>query len=246
MNKPPHIQVKNLTYKIANKLILNNLNFTLSSGEVIFLLGRNGAGKTTLFSLLTGLYREQQHSSIKLFGSDLKQHNYKVFNKIGVVFQQRTLDLDLSVKQNLIYFSQLHGMRKKPALMRIQETLEKFDLLELLNDKVYKLSGGQIRRIELARALLVKPKLLLLDEPTTGLDLGSRIKLMQHVRNFNKQNLATLWSTHLIEEIDQNNKVIVINNGSIVAIDYANKIMESTNTTTLKEAFIQLTGKVYL
>jgi ABC-2 type transport system ATP-binding protein len=121
-------------------------------------LGRNGAGKTTLFSLLTRFYKAPKNSEIMLFSLDINKHSHTIFKKIGIVFQQRTLDLDLSVRQNLMYFAQLHGLKKEQSISSIAKNLQTFGLLDVLNQKVRTLSGGQIRRIELVRSLLNQPE----------------------------------------------------------------------------------------
>lgn len=242
MINPSCIKVKNLIYSIGNKTILNDITFDIPNRGVTFLLGRNGAGKTTLFSLLTRFYKAPKNSEIMLFSLDINKHSHTIFKKIGIVFQQRTLDLDLSVRQNLMYFAQLHGLKKEQSISSIAKNLQTFGLLDALNQKVRTLSGGQIRRIELVRSLLNQPELLLLDEPTVGLDIESRIKLTNHVRHLAQKKLAALWSTHLIDEVNLNDYIIILEQGQIIAADYASNIIKSANTENLQQAFVKLTG----
>ena len=162
---------------------------------------------------------------------------------IGVVFQQPTLDLDLSVKENLDYHSSLHGIESTVAKKKINEEVGRINLSEQIGKKVRSLSGGQRRRVEIARALIHKPKLLLLDEPTVGLDIGSRQLILNHVKNLcKKNNLAVLWATHLIDEIDKGEKVIIIDKGKVLETGAVEKIVKKNKTKNIRDAFNKLVG----
>ena len=219
---------------------MNDVNFKISGGDFTVLLGLNGAGKTTLYSLITRLYNTAK-GEIKIYGSSLSKKPYQALKNIGVVFQQPTLDLDLSVNENLMYHSSLHGMKKKLARSRIENELDRIGLLEKKNTKVRTLSGGQRRRIEIARSLIHKPNLLLLDEPTVGLDIGSRQTILKHVKNLCKvDNLAVLWATHLIDEIDKGEKVVIIDKGKILEKGDVESIVKRNKTKNIREAFNKL------
>ncbi|MBC7801819.1 MAG: ATP-binding cassette domain-containing protein, partial [Gemmatimonadaceae bacterium] len=176
------------------------MGFTIQPGDFTVLLGQNGAGKTTLFALITRLYHAS-HGRIAVFGTPFRDNAAAALARMGVVFQQSTLDLDLTVEQNLAYHAALHGMAGAVAAPRIRDELTRVGLADRARDRVRLLSGGQKRRVELARALLHGPALLLLDEPTAGLDMESRGFLLDHVRRLcREQGLAVLWATHLIDE----------------------------------------------
>ena len=189
------------------------------------LLGPNGAGKSTLFALITGLQKLTQ-GSITFDGSSLSQSRTNIMAKMGVVFQQSTLDIDLSVKQNLSYFASLHGISTTSALCHIQDLLDELDLTTKLNTKIRNLNGGHRRRVELARCLIHKPTLLLLDEPTVGLDIESRHLILRVVQALaHSQNVSVLWATHLFEEVKHNNNLIVLSKGRVLAHDQCEALL---------------------
>ena len=153
------------------------------------------------------------------------------------------MDLDLSIKENLEYHSSLHGISSSESEKRIDSEIGRIKLDEKLKSKVRALSGGQRRRVEIARSLLHKPKLLLLDEPTVGLDIGSRQLILKHVKNLcKKNNLAVLWATHLIDEIDKGEKVIIIHQGKVIESGDVSNIVKKTKTNNIREAFNKLVG----
>ena len=191
------------------------------------LLGPNGAGKSTLFALITGLQKLTQ-GSITFDGASLSQSRINIMAKMGVVFQQSTLDIDLSVKQNLSYFASLHGISTTSALCHIQGLLDELDLTSKLNTKIRNLNGGHRRRVELARCLIHKPTLLLLDEPTVGLDIESRHLIFRVVQALaHSQNVSVLWATHLFEEVKHNNDLIVLSKGRVLAHDQCEALLAS-------------------
>ena len=236
------LQIKNVSHKFGEFKALNNVSIKIDSGDFTVLLGLNGAGKTTLYSLITRLYNNNS-GSIKIHNFDVREESSDALKNIGVVFQQPTLDLDLSVEENLHYHSSLHGLSFADAKERIEEEIRRIDLTEKLKNKVRSLSGGQRRRVEIARSLLHKPKLLLLDEPTVGLDIGSRQMILKHVKSLCKKGqLAVLWATHLIDEIDKGEKVVIINKGEIVESGDVIKIVKKTKQKNIRDAFNKLVG----
>ena len=238
----PALAVERVSHDYGKRRALDDVSFTVAPGEFAVLLGQNGAGKTTLFSLITRLY-DNRSGAIRVFGHDVRRRPSEALSRIGVVFQQRTLDLDLSIDQNLFYHAALHGMPKGKAKARGTAELARLDLAERAGDKVRQLSGGQLRRVEIARALLHEPKLLLLDEPTVGLDIGSRQSLLDHVRRLvREENLGILWATHLIDEVAGDDRVILLHEGVVLANDRAEAVVRRAGATDLKAAFTALTG----
>lgn len=236
------IEARNISFRYGNKPVLKEVGFTLTSGGFHALLGPNGAGKSTLFGLLTRLLALQQ-GDILLAGQSLKKQPADAMRQIGVVFQQNALDLDLSVRQNLMYHGALHGLSRKETRSRGDQELQRFGLLDRAGDAVRELNGGHRRRVEIARALLHRPSLLLLDEPTAGLDVASRRALNDHVRTLCEEDgLTVLWATHLIEEVRLQDRVLILHQGQLLADDKGLGICPADGTESLAETFESLTG----
>ncbi|AHI28079.1 ATP-binding cassette domain-containing protein [Marinobacter similis] len=236
------IEASNLSFRYGEKPVLREVSFRLTSGRFHALLGPNGAGKSTLFGLLTRLLALQQ-GDILLTGQSLKKQPAEAMRQIGVVFQQNALDLDLTVRQNLQYHAALHGLSRKEARIRGDRELERFNLLDRANDAVRHLNGGHRRRVEIARALLHEPSLLLLDEPTVGLDVASRKALNEHVRTLcEEEGLTALWATHLIEEVCGDDRILVLHRGQLLAEDNGHAICEAEGHQDMTETFHSLTG----
>ncbi len=235
------LSVADLSFSYSGKKALDNVNFTIKTGEFTVLLGPNGAGKSTLFSLITRLH-DTHAGKIELCGYDIKKETGHALSKLGVVFQQTTLDLDLTVMQNLFYHAALHGIGRKQAKLRIQQELERLNMYERRFEKIRQLNGGHRRRVEIARALLHKPAVLLLDEPTVGLDVPSRQDIVEHVHQLVKEaQLAVLWASHLIDEIYSDDNLIVLHQGQFKATGSVADVLQQTNTTTINDAFFALT-----
>jgi len=221
---------------------LNEVSFSLSEGEYASLLGPNGAGKTTLFQILTGLFVSEKGNAL-INNFNMRNQAINALAHIGVVFQQITLDMDLTVMENLKFHSNLHGINDKEFNKRVIVELEQVNLSDKINDKVRALSGGQKRRVELARSLLHKPKLLLLDEPTVGLDPQSRRNLLDYVIKLKEERkMAVLWATHLVDEAEKADTVIILDKGKIIKKDTPENITKEYNKDTLHDAFISLTS----
>lgn len=236
------IEASNLSFRYGDRPVLREVSFALTSGRFHALLGPNGAGKSTLFGLLTSLLALQQ-GELRLAGQSLKHQPAEAMRQIGVVFQQNALDLDLTVRQNLQYHAALHGLSRKEARARGDRELERFNLLERANDAVRQLNGGHRRRVEIARALLHEPSLLLLDEPTVGLDVASRKALNEHVRTLCEEDgLTVLWATHLIEEVREEDRVLILHQGQLLADGNGQAICDAEGTRDLAETFHALTG----
>lgn len=235
------LAINDLSFSYGGKKALDQVSFEVRKGECTLLLGPNGAGKSTLFALITRLY-DTRSGFIGLCGFDVKKQTSKALAHLGVVFQQSTLDMDLTVLQNLTYHTALHGMGRKLANQRIQEELERLGMYERRKEKIRQLNGGHRRRVEIARALLHKPTLLLLDEPTVGLDVPSRQDIVEHVHRLVKTDqIAVLWATHLIDEIDSEDSLVILHKGQIKAKGLVDDVLQQTGVLSIKDAFYKLT-----
>jgi ABC-2 type transport system ATP-binding protein len=234
---PAALSVERVSHAFGTRKVLDEVGFTIGAGEFTILLGPNGAGKTTLFALLTRLYHGGS-GRITVLGFDLRRDPSAALARIGVVFQQPTLDLDLTVEQNLYYHAALYGIARRVAAPRIAAELDRVGMSDRRHDRARELSGGQRRRVELARALIHEPSLLLLDEPTVGLDIESRQMLLDHVRLLcAERRLAVLWATHLIDEASAESKVIVLHRGKVRAEGSIGAILGATGRDSLRAAF---------
>jgi ABC-2 type transport system ATP-binding protein len=234
------LEVSAVGFAYGARQALQGVGFSVAPGSFAALLGPNGAGKSTLIALLTRLYDLQQ-GDIQVMGCSLRRQPRQALRQLGVVFQQSTLDLDLSVEQNLRYHAALHGMAKPLASARIDEELARQQLSERRHDKVRDLNGGHRRRVEIARALLHKPRLLLLDEASVGLDPASRLALNRHVRQLCRDDgLAVLWTTHLLDEVQASDELLILNRGCLVAQGLASQI--GADDASLAATFARLTA----
>ena len=229
--------VEQVNYSYKEVKALNAVSLKVSAGSFVALLGANGAGKTTLFSIISGLYRAHS-GSVAIMGHKLESETLKALATIGVVFQKSTLDMDLTVLQNLRYASDLQGMSRKLSKQMIERSVELHNLESYTSRKISALSGGQKRRVELARALLHSPSLLLLDEPTVGLDLNSRQDFVSHVKTLCRtHNTGVLWATHLMEEIDHDDEIYLLNGGNIIAEGKTSDLLSQYKQTDVAALF---------
>jgi len=235
--------VAGLSHAFGERQALCDVSFEVNRGDRTMLLGLNGAGKTTLFSLITRLYNHRS-GSIRIFGWEIKKKPSEALARLGVVFQLPTLDPDLTVAQNLFYHAALHGLPRREAAVRIKREIERVGLTDRMHEKARTLSGGQRRRVEIARALIHQPRMLLLDEATVGLDIASRQFLLDHVRMLcREEGLAVLWATHLIDEVDSAARVIVLHRGRVLAQGQVPEVIRQANAASIREAFDKLTGE---
>src|SRR5947199_1811887 len=240
--EPPAVAIEGVSHSYGTRQALDDVTFSITPSTFAVLLGLNGAGKSTLFSLITGLYAIQR-GRIRIFGRDVGHASSEALRMVGVVFQPRTLDLDLSVLQNLSYHAALHGIGKHDGRARAEEALARIVLADRARDTVRNLSGGQMRRVEIARALLHRPRLLILDEATVGLDMKSRAEILEHVRMLVRQEgVAVIWATHLVDEVAEDDDLIVLHRGRILAQGTAAEIVKQNRAAGIAEAFTRVTG----
>lgn len=209
------LQATDLHKAYNGKPALKGVSVSLQAGEMLALLGPNGAGKSTLLQLLTGLFTPDQ-GRIEVLGHDMRAQPARALAGLGVVFQQSALDMDLSVMANLLFHTDLHGMPRALARERIATQLTAMGLQDQARATVRKLSGGTRRKVELVRALLHAPRVLLMDEATVGLDPASRQQLLDSVRSLcREQGLAVLWATHLVEEVKTADRLLLLHQGTV-------------------------------
>ncbi|MGB0659636.1 MAG: ABC transporter ATP-binding protein [Mangrovicoccus sp.] len=233
------LAITDLGFAFGAKRALDGVSFAVPKGQFCALLGPNGAGKSTLFNLLTRLYTSAE-GRIEIGSYDLATEPREALARMGVVFQQTTLDLDLTVAQNLGYFAALHGLSGAEARSRSQEVMSLLAITDRAQAKTRDLNGGHRRRLEIARALLHRPQLLLLDEPTVGLDAASRASITEHVHRLTQETgLTVLWATHLTDEIADTDQVVILHQGKILRQGSAQDI---TQGAALRDVFLQLTA----
>jgi ABC-2 type transport system ATP-binding protein len=221
---------------------VDGVSLQAAAGEFVALLGPNGAGKTTLFQLLSGLFVPDS-GRIEIMGHDMRRDPVPALAKLGIVFQQPTLDLELTVTGNLLFHAGLHGIPHAVAKARIENELARLGLADRAHDKAAQLSGGNRRRVELARALLHQPRVLLMDEPTVGLDPGSRSELLKLILSLRTERaVAVLWATHLCDEVPNADRVIVLHRGKVLADTTPAGLLAKAGATTIEQAFLAMTG----
>ena len=238
-----YIKIKELVKNYGSFRALDKISLDLNAGEYVSLLGPNGAGKTTLFQILTGLFVADE-GDVEINQYNIKSDAVRALAQIGVVFQQLTLDMDISIIENLHFHANLHGISKKEFSKISEIELKQVNLWDRKDAKVRSLSGGQKRKVELARSLLHRPKLLLLDEPTVGLDPQSRRDLLDYVIKIKKErNMIVLWATHLVDEAEKSDKVIILDKGKIINSGSPQEIKLSAERQNLHDAFVKLTSQ---
>lgn len=233
------LSVDNLSYAYGAKQALQNISFHVPKGRFCALLGPNGAGKSTLFALLTKLFVAPQ-GRIEIAGHNLARSTRNALKSLGVVFQQPTLDLDLTVQRNLSYFAALHGLTGKSARENIDAALDRLDMGERAGEIVRNLNGGHRRRLEIARSLIHRPQVLLLDEPTVGLDAATRRAITDYIHSLAAEEGTTvLWATHLADEIEDDDQLLILHRGNLLEDGTAGDLR---GTQSLSDYFLERTG----
>ena len=212
------LEVENLSHTYQTRRALDNVSFGVSCGEIFGLLGPNGSGKTTLFRILSTLIPVTS-GAVRILGYDLTAEVKAIRKLLGVVFQHPGLDGKLTVTENLRHHGHLYGLSGKILHHRILELLERLGVSDRATDRVEVLSGGLQRRVEIAKAILHSPRVLLLDEPTTGLDVVVRRQLSDYLRMLaDTEDILVLLTTHLLDDAEACNRVGILDNGSLVAL----------------------------
>lgn len=242
MSESPVLQLDAVAKSYGQRKALDGVSFDIQPGEFVGLLGPNGAGKSTLFQIISGLFMPDE-GRVDLFGLDYHRHSADILSRLGVVFQARSVDLDMSIAANLKFHGGLFGLSGAKLKDRMDDLATLFEFTDKLKRPVRNLSGGEQRRVEIARALLNNPDLLLMDEPSAGLDTISRRKLVQHMRDLAKdRNTAILWATHLVDELDDADRIVVLMKGQVLIAGTPDELMAETGTESLTDAYVKLTG----
>jgi ABC-2 type transport system ATP-binding protein len=235
------LKVHGLTQRYGSRVALDALCLSIARGDFVVLLGPNGAGKSTLFQVLTGLFAADE-GDVEVAGLSMRTDARRALSHIGVVFQQQSLDLDLSIARNLQFHADLQGLPPDESRERIAFEAARFGLVADLQRSVRELSGGNRRKVELVRALLARPDLLLMDEATVGLDPRSRRDLIDGLRDEVRQRGVTvLWATHLVSEAEHADRVLVLHRGRLLADGSPAEVTSSLGGDTLEAAFLNAT-----
>ena len=214
----PALLLENVAFRYGNRVALSEVSLRVEVGQVFGLLGPNGSGKSTLFKLISTILPPQA-GQMSVFGLDVATQAHEVRRAIGVVFQSPALDKQLTVAENLRYHARLYGLDREKTEVEMMALLGRFGLAERKNEFVQTLSGGMRRKVELAKALLAKPKVLILDEPSTGLDVSARIDLWRLIGELREHQpgLTVLLTTHLMDEADRCDRLAVLDGGRVLA-----------------------------
>ncbi|HEX2970952.1 MAG TPA: ABC transporter ATP-binding protein [Tepidisphaeraceae bacterium] len=246
------IQFESLSHAYGQRLALADVSLAINAGEIFGFLGPNGSGKTTLFRILSTLIPAPP-GKVSVLGMDLAVSCDEVRRHIGVVFQSPSLDRELTAEENLRHHGHLYGLRGQELAHRMDEMLERFDLSDRRHEYVKTFSGGMRRRVELAKGLLTRPQILLMDEPSTGLDPTARIDMWRSLAETRtKDGLTILVTTHLMDEAERCDRLAIMHRGQVVATGTPNQLKEqiggdviiltSRDLPALKEALTQKLG----
>ena len=235
------IEIKNLYKQFGDIQAVNNLSFKVKKGELFAFLGVNGAGKSTTINIICGQLKKDK-GEILITGKSLDENPTFFKNILGVVFQTSVLDKDLTVYDNLQSRASLYGIIGKDFQNRLNKLSEILSFKDLLKRPLGKLSGGQKRRIDIARALIHNPKILILDEPTTGLDPQTRTLLWDVINNLRKEEGLTVFlTTHYMEEAESlSDRVGIMDKGKLIAVGTVKELMQKAGTNNFEEAFVKI------
>ncbi|MCX8128729.1 MAG: ABC transporter ATP-binding protein [Clostridia bacterium] len=211
------LEVNNLVKRYNDFLAVDNINLSIKEGEIFGLLGPNGAGKTTTISTITGLTR-MDGGELRILGKNMKSHEMEIKRDIGIVPQDIAVFDDLTANENLDYFGRLYGLRGKVLKERIEQSLEFTGLLDKRREYPKKFSGGMKRRLNIACAIVHQPKLIIMDEPTVGIDPQSRNHILQSIRELNKMGSTIIYTSHYMEEVEEIcSYIVIMDHGRVIA-----------------------------
>jgi len=226
------IQISHVEHRYGERCALVDLSLAIEPGEIFVFLGPNGGGKTTLFRLLSTLI-PLQSGDVQILGHDLRREVPAIRQAIGVVFQAPSLDKKLTVGENLRHQGHLYGLSGAELRARSLEMLTRLGMAERTTELAERLSGGQRRRVELATGLLHRPRLLLLDEPSTGLDPGARSDLWAYLNLLRQDGVTIVLTTHLLEEAEKADRIAILHTGQLVALDTPDALKATVGGDTL-------------
>nr|WP_300385908.1 ABC transporter ATP-binding protein [Clostridium sp.] len=242
------VEIKGLTKNYKDFKAIDIEKLEVKEGEIFGFLGPNGAGKTTTISILSGLYSKYD-GDVKIFGKDIKDDPIFIKKNMGVVPQDLALIDDLTAEENVTFFGELYGLRGQKLKDSVKETLEFVGLWDRKKDFPVKFSGGMKRRLNIACAIVHKPKLIILDEPTVGIDPQSRNNILETIKSLNEQGSTIIYTSHYMEEVEAIcTDVCIVDKGKIIARGNTEELKdlvshEDGTRASLEEVFLKLTGK---
>ena len=233
------LSLNKINKQIKDKIILKDISLTLEEGKILGLLGPNGAGKTSMMKIISGLSRANS-GKLEILGIEVDKERAKIKSQLGFVMQDNNMEREFSVKEALLYYARLY---------KVKNIISQFEMNTWQDRKIEKLSGGMARKAMIARALLVKPKILLLDEPSVGLDPDVRYDIWQEIKKLKNMGISVIITTHYMEEAEYLcDKIAILKQGELLAIDEVEKIKQimqkdENEDITLEKAFLRFIGK---
>lgn len=232
------VNIHNLTKKFGHLTAVNNLTLTINKGEIFGLLGPNGAGKTTLIHCLMGIYKIQS-GSISILGKEIPKKRIEVRKRIGFMPQDVAIYLDLTPLQNMLFYGRIYGMKDNEIKAKVDDLFTLLDLTEKKDSLCRTLSGGQQRRVSLGISMLSDPELLIMDEPTVGVDPVLRQEFWEHFNELKDQGKTIIISTHITDEAVRTDRVALMMKGNLLALGNPKDLMEENNVETLEDLFLR-------
>lgn len=236
------VEIKNVIKRYGDKLAVDNMNMNIQKGEILGLLGPNGAGKTTLINSIIGI-TEIQSGEIKIFGKDMKKHSMEIKKKLGVVPQNLAIISEFTALENVTYFARLYGLKGKEAKSAVREAMEFTNLWERRNDLPKKYSGGMQRRLNIACSIVHNPELIIMDEPTVGIDPQSRNHILESIRSLNEKGTTIIYTSHYMEEVEELcSRVVIMDNGRLLAEGTKQELSEYVSEDQIVEMTLSNVG----